>query len=59
MKLHKGIYMQQRSIEYFRGIHFHVSVLQAAPQIMKMIPSFVEDGSITQLKTMEDSIKLG
>ena len=59
MKVHKGIFMQQKSVEYFRGVNFHIAVLQAAPQIMKMIPSFTEVGDITQLKTIEDSIKLG
>lgn len=31
MKVHKGIFMQQKSVEYFRGVNFHIAVLQAAP----------------------------
>jgi len=59
LKTHKGILNQNFSCEYFRGINFHLAVLSHEKLIMKMLPSFVEDKSITQLKTIEDSIKLG
>jgi len=45
------------AVEYFRGVEFHIFVLQHANEIMKMIPHFKDD--IKQLKYVEDSIKLG
>lgn len=59
LKQHKAIMMQRSSVEFFRGVNFHIAVLQCGDKIMKMIPSFVEDGSIKQLKTLEDSVRLG
>lgn len=59
MKTHNGILMRRSSIKYFRGVNFHVSVLQSAGEILKMLPSFVESGELKQLKTMDDSIRLG
>jgi hypothetical protein len=59
LKTHKGILNQHFSCEYFRGVNFHLAVLSHEKLIMKMLPSFVEDKSITQLKTIDDSIKLG
>lgn len=51
--------MQRSSIEYIRGVNFHVAVLAHSDYIMKMIPSFVKDKQITKLDDIEDSIKLG
>jgi translocation protein SEC62 len=59
LKTHKAIMMQRSSVEFFRGVNFHIAVLQHGDKIMKMIPSFIEDGSIKQLKGIEDSVKLG
>jgi len=59
LKTHKGILMQRSSCEYFRGVNFHLAVLSHGDAIMKMIPSFSKDGDIKQLKTIEDSIRLG
>ena len=58
-KTHNGILHQRSSIKYFRGVNFHVAVLQAEKEILKLIPSLVKDGEIKELKTMEDSIRLG
>jgi len=33
--------------KYFRGVNFHVSVLRNDEKILSMIPSFVNDKSIT------------
>jgi hypothetical protein len=46
LKTHKGILMQRSSIEYFRGVNFHIAVLQHGEKILKMLPSFVADGEI-------------
>jgi len=51
--------LQRSSVEYIRGVNFHVAVLAHSDYIMKMIPSLVKDKQITKLKTIEDSIKLG
>lgn len=51
--------MGAKSCEYFRGVNFHIAVLSHGDAILKMIPSFTNAGEITQLKTIEDSIKLG
>lgn len=59
LKSHKGILMGAKSCEYFRGVNFHIAVLSHGDAIMKMIPSLVNAGEIKQLKTIEDSIKLG
>lgn len=59
MKTHKAILLQRSNAEFFRGVNFHIAVLQNADKIMKMIPSFVADGTLTELKTIEDSIRLG
>jgi hypothetical protein len=59
LKLHKGLFQREKSLEYFRGVNFHVAVLSHKKQILGMIPTFVSDGAITSLDTMEDSVKLG
>ena len=59
LKMHKAILLQRSSVEFFRGVNFHILVLQNGPKIMSMIPSFVEDGTLTQMSTIQDSIKLG
>jgi len=46
LKTHKAIMMQRSSVEFFRGVNFHIAVLQHGDKIMKMIPSFIEDGSL-------------
>ena len=51
--------MGRQNCYYFRGVNFHLAVLQNAEHILKLIPSFVEEKQITKLETMEDSIKLG
>jgi translocation protein SEC62 len=58
-KTHNGILLQRSSIKYFRGVNFHIAVLQAGSEILKMIPTLVKDGEIKELKTLEDSIRLG
>lgn len=52
LKTHKGILMQRSNIKYFRGVNFHIAVLQASSEILKMIPSLVKDGEVTQLKSI-------
>ena len=59
IKTHKGILMQRSNIDYFRGVHFHIAVLQNEAHILKMIPTLVKEGLVKQLKTMDDSIRLG
>lgn len=59
IKTHKGILLQRSNVDYFRGIHFHVAVLQHGDAILKLIPTLVEEGLIKQLKSMDDSIRLG
>ena len=58
-KTHNGILLQRSSVKYFRGVNFHIAVLQAGSEILKMIPSLVKDGEIKELKTLDDSIRLG
>jgi hypothetical protein len=48
-----------KGVEYFRGVDFHLIVLMNEQEILSLLPSFVSDGSITELKTIHDSIKLG
>jgi hypothetical protein len=50
---------QHSSIEYFRGVNFHLATLSHEKLIMNMLPSFVEDKSLQKLKTIDDSIRLG
>jgi translocation protein SEC62 len=59
VKQHQGILMGRQNCYYFRGVNFHLAVLQNAEHILKLIPSFVEEKQIIKLETMEDSIKLG
>ena len=59
LKMHKALFQREKSLEYFRGINFHVMTLSHKEKLMKMIPSFVEDGILTKLDTIDDSIKLG
>ena len=59
LKTHKGILNQHSSVEFFRGVNFHLACLSHEKLIMKMLPSFVEDKSLLQLKTIEDSVRLG
>ena len=48
-----------KALEYFRGVEFHLIVLTNASKIMEMLPSFQKDRTLTQLKTVDDSIQLG
>lgn len=59
LKTHKGILGGRQNVDYFRGVNFHVAVLKHELDIMKMIPTFVEHKIITQLKDINDSIRLG
>jgi hypothetical protein len=59
LKTHKGILNQHSSVEFFRGVNFHLACLSHEKLIMKKLTSFVEDKSLTQLKTIEDSVRLG
>ena len=59
LKMHKALFQREKSLEYFRGINFHVMTLSHKEKILKQIPSFVEDGIVTKLDTIDDSIKLG
>ena len=51
--------MQHSSVEYFRGVNFHLAVLSHEKLIMEKLPTFVADKSLTQLKSIEDSVRLG
>lgn len=35
------------AINFFRGVNYHVAVLRCEEEILKMIPSFVNDKTIT------------
>ena len=59
LKTHKGLFQREKSLEYFRGVNFHVSVLSHKKHIMSLMPTLVADGAITSLDTMEDRVKLG
>ena len=59
IKTHQGILLQRSSVNYFRGVNFHVAVLANKDHIMKMIPTFVKESLITKLDTLEDSVRLG
>ena len=59
IKQHQGILMGRQNCYYFRGVNFHLAILQNAEHVLKLIPSFVEEKQITKLDSMEDSIKLG
>ena len=59
IKMHKGLFQREKSLEYFRGVNYHVAVLSNKKKILSMIPTFIEDGLVTKLDTMEDSIALG
>jgi transcription termination factor NusB len=47
------------TIKYCRGVNFVATVLPNAESILELIPSFVNDKSISQLKTIDDAILLG
>lgn len=59
LKMHKGLFMREKHLEYFRGVNFHVAVLSNKEHIIKMIPTIISDGSVTKLENIDDSIKLG
>ena len=59
LKMHKGLFQREKSLEYFRGVNFHVAVLSNKKEILKMIPTIIADGHVTQLESIDDSIKLG
>jgi len=46
-------------MEYFRGIDFHLLVLGNEDKVLELMPSMTDDGTITQLKEVNDSIRLG
>lgn len=47
LKTHRGILLQRSNVEYFRGVNFHIAVLQAQDHLLKLMPTMVKDGSIT------------
>jgi hypothetical protein len=59
LKTHQGILLQRSNVNYFRGVNFHVAVLQYKDKIMSLIPTFKSEGLIKSLDSMEDSIRLG
>ncbi|MFN9899780.1 MAG: hypothetical protein ACK55Z_13525, partial [bacterium] len=59
MKIHKGLMMRTSSIDYFRAVNFHVGVLALKDKILAMIPTFIKEGSIKKLETIDDSVALG
>ena len=46
-----------KGVEFFRGVDFHMAVLQNRERILKLIPSLKH--FIPQLESLEDSIRLG
>ena len=56
--MHKGT-QYDRTIEYFRGIQFHVLVLSNSSSILQKLASFKEDKILPKLETIEESTKLG
>mmetsp|Transcript_33419 Transcript_33419/g.51295 ORF Transcript_33419/g.51295 Transcript_33419/m.51295 type:complete len:93 (+) Transcript_33419:147-425(+) len=56
--MHKGL-MGDASVEFFRGVNFHPAVLAHEEHILSLLPTVREEYNITELKTLEDSIKLG
>ena len=59
LKLHKGLFQREKHLEFFRGVNFHVGVLSHREKVLQMIPSFIKEGSVENLKSIEDSIRLG
>jgi len=51
--------MRTSSIDYFRAVNFHVGVLALKDKILAMIPTFIKEGSIKKLETIDDSVALG
>ena len=48
------------SVEYFRGVNFHVKCLEKRAEILALMPSFVKDAQNPfKLTDVSDSIKLG
>jgi hypothetical protein len=52
LKTHKGILNQHSSVEFFRGVNFHLACLSHEKLIMKMLPSFVADKSLLEIKSI-------
>jgi hypothetical protein len=48
--------MRTSSIDYFRAVNFHVGVLDFKENILAMVPTFVKEGSIKKLETIDDSV---
>lgn len=59
IKTHKGILLQRSNVAYFRGVDFHPAVLLNEKKILSMCPTLIEDGMLKQLKSLDDSIRLG
>ena len=47
------------SLEYFRGVNFHVNVLEKRAQILELMPSFTSGQKPIKLNDIDDSTKLG
>ena len=52
LKTHKGILNQHSSVEFFRGVNFHLACLSHEKLIMKMLPSIVADKSLLEIKSI-------
>ena len=52
LKTHKGILNQHSSVEFFRGVNFHLACLSHEKLIMKMLPTFVADKSLVEIKSI-------
>ena len=58
LKVHKGVIDKMSSLEYFRGVNFHVLVMKKAKEIKELMPSWADDKKF-KLVDLDDSIKLG
>ena len=47
VKQHKGIFLQRSSVDYFRGVNWHVAILSNEAKILKMIPTIIKDGDVS------------
>ena len=60
LKVHKGVIDKMSSIEYFRGVNFHVKSLEKRAEILALMPTFSKDSAKPfKLTDVADSIKLG
>ena len=57
IRMHKGIFNGRSSVEYFRGVNYHLAILQNKDHILKLIPSLKED--LPDISTIDHSKALG